>query len=179
METVLIREKNQPFIGEVREIRQGIIFLLIEKDKVRFGRYRIGLAFADTVPLFCSSNPLQSRQSGRASPTPPFAFPSSLPSLFHKCSAVAVKSHSDARTGCGNETFLQVQQCNTVITFLGSSERVGKQLSVWVFLHLKRLNSLRSCQKNHSVVQGISIQFLSSLNPTIGAKYWLQGLVDL
>lgn len=142
METVLIREKNQPFIGEVREIRQGIIFLLIEKDKVRFGRYRIGLAFADTVPLFCSSNPLPSRQSGRASPTPPFAFPSPLPSLFHKGSAVAVKSHSDARTGCGNETFLQVQQCNTVITFLGSSERVGKQLSVWVFLHLNRLNSL-------------------------------------
>lgn len=77
-------KKPQPFIGEVREIRQRMIFLLIEEDKVRFGRYRIGLAFADMVPLFCSSNPLQSRQSGRASPAPPFAFPSPFPSLFHK-----------------------------------------------------------------------------------------------
>lgn len=68
--------KKQPFIGEVREIRQWMIFfLLIEKDKVWFGRYRISLAFADTVPLSCSSNPLQSRQGGLPSlpllPSPP------------------------------------------------------------------------------------------------------------
>lgn len=101
---------------------------------------------------------------------PPFAFPYPFFS-FSQVFRVALKSHSDTQTGSDEEKCLQVQQGHTVIMFLGNSGHVGTQFSMGVVIDLKHLNSFLSCQKNHTLVQGITIPFLSSQKSIVEEKY--------